>query len=385
MKIVLNRLKPQAEKIIAEEQAGFRARRSTTEQIFNLRILCERYLQHQQNLYHIFVDFKKAFDRVWHAALWATLRAYNINANLINVIQQLYDRASSAVYLNGSVGDWFRTTVGVRQGCLLSPTLFNVFLERIMTEALEDHIGTVSIGGRTITNLRFADDIDGLAGEEQELAKLVERLDTTSAAYGMEISAEKTKLMTNNTDGINADIKVSGEKLETVNSFKYLGSVVSDEGSRPEILSRIAQTTAAMTKLRPVWNDRNITLSSKIRLMRSLVISIFLYACESWTLTAELERRIQATEMRCYRRLLGISYKDHITNAEVWNRVTNAVGPHEDLLTTVKRRKLKWYGHVTRSTGRAKAILQGTVQGKRKRGRQRKRWETTSQSGQVRR
>ena len=353
-------------------QAGFRARCSTTEQIFNLRILCERYLQHQQNLYHIFVDFKKAFDRVWHTALWAILRAYNINTNLINVIQQLYDRASSAVYLNSSIGDWFRMTVGVRQGCLLSPTLFNVFLERIMTEALEDHIGMVSIRGRTITNLYFADDIDGLAGEP-ELTKLVEWLDTTSVAYGMEIIAEKIKLMTNNTNGINADIKVSGKKLETINSFKYLGSVVSDEGSRQEILSRIAQTTAVMTKLRPVWNDRNITLSSKIRLMHSLVISIFLYACELWTLTAELERRIQATKIRCYHRLLGISYyKDHITNAEVWNRVTNAVGPHEDLLTTVKRWKLKWYGHVTRSTGLAKAILQGTVQGKRKRGRQRK-------------
>ena len=69
LKILLNRLKPQAE-IIAEEQAGFRAGRSTTEEIFNLRILCERYLQHQQDLYHVFVDFKKAVDRVWHAALW---------------------------------------------------------------------------------------------------------------------------------------------------------------------------------------------------------------------------------------------------------------------------------------------------------------------------
>ena len=73
LKIMLNRLMPQAEKIIAEEQAGFRARRSTTEQIFNLRILCEKYLQHQQDLYHVFIDFKKAFDRVWHAALWATM------------------------------------------------------------------------------------------------------------------------------------------------------------------------------------------------------------------------------------------------------------------------------------------------------------------------
>ena len=73
LKITPNRLKPQAEKIIAEEQAGFRAGRSTTEQIFNVRILCEKYLQHQQDLYHVFIDFKKAFDRVWHAALWATM------------------------------------------------------------------------------------------------------------------------------------------------------------------------------------------------------------------------------------------------------------------------------------------------------------------------
>ena len=152
-----------------------------------------------------------------------------------------------------------------------------------MTDALEDHEGTVSIGGRTITNFRFADDIDGLAGEEEELANLVERLHKASTAYGMEISAEKTKLMTNNTSGINIEIKVNGQKLETVTSFKYLGSVITDEGSKPEILSRIA---AALTKLKPVWIDKSISLSSKIRLVRFLVTSIFLYACESWTLTA---------------------------------------------------------------------------------------------------
>ena len=85
LKIILTGLKPQAEKIIAEEQAGFRAARSTTEQIFNLRILCEKYLQHQQDLYHVFIDFKKAFDRVWHAAFWATMKKYNISTNLIQV------------------------------------------------------------------------------------------------------------------------------------------------------------------------------------------------------------------------------------------------------------------------------------------------------------
>ena len=106
-----------------------------------------------------------------------------------------------------------KTRVGVRQGCLLSPTLFNILLERITTVASEDSEGTVSIGGRTITNLRFADDIDGLAGEEEELAKLAERLDRASTAYGFEISAEKTKLMSNNASGINTGIKVNGRKL----------------------------------------------------------------------------------------------------------------------------------------------------------------------------
>ena len=119
-------------------------------------------------------------------------------------------------------------------------------------------------GGRTITNLRFADDINGLAGEEEELAKLVERLNKASTAYSMEISAEKTKLKTNNTSVINTKIKVNGQKLETVTSFKYLDSVITDEGSKPEILSRIAQTTAALTRLKPVWVDKSISLSSKI-------------------------------------------------------------------------------------------------------------------------
>ena len=109
--------------------------------------------------------------------------------------------------------------------------------------------------------------------------------------------------------------------------------------------------------------------------MHSLAMTIFLYACETWTVTADIERRIQALEMRCFRKLLGISYRDHITNEEVKARIGNAIGPYEDLLISVKRRKLRWYGHVTRSSGLAKTILQGTVQGGRRRGRQRNRWE----------
>ena len=115
-----------------------------------------------------------------------------------------------------------------------------------MTDAQEDHQGTASIGGKTITNLRFAD----------ELASLVDSLDKT---FGMEIIAEKTKLMTNNANGISIDIRINGKKLHEVDSFKYLGVVVTDQGSKPEVLSRIAQTTAALARLKTIWRDMLIT------------------------------------------------------------------------------------------------------------------------------
>ena len=142
-----------------------------------------------------------------------------------------------------------------------------------------------------------------------------------------------------------------------------------DEGYKPEVLSRIAQTTAAIAKLKVIWNAQNIIINSQVRLMRSLAMSIFLYACETLTITADIEGMIQALEMRCFRKLLGIWYRDHINNEEVKARIGNDIGPYKDLLAAVKRRILKWYWHVTRSSGLAKTILQGTVQGGRRRGR----------------
>ena len=210
-----------------------------------------------------------------------------------------------------------------------------------MSDSLKEHDGKISIGGRNITNLRLPDDIDAPAEEEQELEVLVESLNKTCTRYKMEINAEKNKLMRNSANGIQREIKVKGQKFGTVTSFKYLGAVVSDDCSKPEVLSRIEQATAALTKLKPIGRDNNISLGSKVKLMRSLVISIFLYACESSTLTAELEKRTQAFEMRCYRRLLNISYKDHVTNEEVRRKIQAAIGEYDELLTLVKKRKLR--------------------------------------------
>ena len=145
--------------------------------------------------------------------------------------------------------------------------------------------------------MRFATGIDALAEEGQGLEALVECLDKT---YKMEISSEKTKLMTNSANGIQREVKIKGQNLGTVTSFKYLGAIVSDDGLKPEVLSRIAHATAALTKPKPIWRDNNLFLGSKVKLIHSLDISIFLYAYESWTLMAELEKRTRAFELRCY-------------------------------------------------------------------------------------
>ena len=191
----------------------------------------------------------------------------------------------------------------------------------------------------------------------------------------MEISAEKTKVMTNvYVKDLHTQFKVKDSVLEVVDQFIYLGALVTDSGSKKEILSRMAKAQNSLSKLKIIWKDKNISIKSKIRLLRSLVISIFLYACESWTLDAYLQQRIASFEMRCYRQLLGIDYRDHVSNVCVRKIVTSEIGKHQELLEIVKTRKLKWFGHTTRGDGLSKMCLQGTVSGGRGRGRPRKKW-----------
>ena len=128
-----------------------------------------------------------------------------------------------------------------------------------------------------------------------------------------------------------------------------------------------------MARLDRLWKS-NINFPVKIKLYKSLVVSILLYGCETWTLLAETEKKIQAFETKSLRKLLRISYREHKTNTFVRNRVENLVGPQEPLLATVKRRKLAWFGHITRHESLSKTIMQGTVEGGRRRGRQRKSW-----------
>ena len=165
----LIQLKTKAEELLADAQASFKPDRGTLEQIFNSRVIIEKRLQHQRDLLHNVIDFRKAFDRVWNADLWQVLRNFNIEDGLVQAITALYENSSSAVLSNRQLWEFFKKTVGVPQGCLLSPILFNSFLEKTMQETLHNHRTSIAIGGRPICNLRFADDIDLMGASNGEL------------------------------------------------------------------------------------------------------------------------------------------------------------------------------------------------------------------------
>ena len=166
--IIQKRVSLRIEEVLSESQAVFRKGRSTVQQITPLRILNEKAREIGSIIFHNFIDFKKAFDRVWHKALWHTMGKYIIGEGITTLIQSLYGDANSKVRIDDNLNDCFKTTVGVRQGCLLSPTLLNLFLERIMEETLDGHNGGVRCGGTTVTDLRFADDIDMVGKDEED-------------------------------------------------------------------------------------------------------------------------------------------------------------------------------------------------------------------------
>jgi hypothetical protein len=375
LKIILERLKKRMEEVLAEEQAGFRKGRNTIEQIFVLRLLSEKAIEHNRKIYHAFIDFQKAFDSVWQGALWAIMEFYGFPKKIIAIVQTLYSKAETAVRVNGELTEWFKMGIGVRQGCLLSPVLFNIFLEYIMAKVLEGTEAGISIAGRLLNNLRFADDIDLLTATEDQLQELVTKLQEVASEMGMDVNKGKTKVMMTSKENKEMNIRMNNQELEQVHSFKYLGSIMTDDAKcEADVKRRLGLAAAAATKLEKILKSQETSMATKLRLIRTLVFTIAAYGSETWTLTSCLEKRIEAFDMRLYRKILRISYMDRVSNAEVLNRME--IKADERLLEQIKIRKLTYFGHVCRQEGERlpRMVLEGTLEGKRSKGRPRLKW-----------
>ena len=381
LEIIRRRMKPYVESILAEEQAGFRPGRSTVEQVFALKLLIQHRIEKKDGkVFAVFIDYKKAFDRVWHDGLFSVLQHYGVPQKLINIIRDLYNKAKSCIRLNNNFTEWFETTIGVRQGCLLSPDLFNLFLENILAEAFEDckNLG-INVDGCRLKDLRFADDIALIADSEDDLQTLIQQVHAVSKKYGMEISIPKTKAMIfSRDDQLQVNIKLDGTSLEQVNRFKYLGvTLTPSNDSTSEIQSRLMLASTALGKLQKVWTDKDISLTTKLRLVNALVYPVLLYGSEIWTIKANDLKKLVAFEMRCFRKILNISWKDKIRNEEVLSRISSCAFKSKRILARITESQLTWFGHVCRMNNirHPKRILLETVPGTNRQGRPRKRWE----------
>jgi len=183
--------------------------------------------EHQQPLYMCFVDFKKAFDSISHDKLGIAMMDMGYPLRLIALLAKLYRKQLAKVKIAGTLSECLSVKKGVRQGCVLSPYLFNILAEMVMRETLDGFQGGLQIGQRMITNLHYADDIILLATSEAEVQELVDRLDRVSRIYSLLI-IDKTKVIAS--DGIACRILIQNEQLAQVNTFPYLGSLITEDG-----------------------------------------------------------------------------------------------------------------------------------------------------------
>lgn len=369
--IINERLKTFLLPQISDEQRGFIPGKGTREQLLNARQIIEKAREHNLKLYLCFVDYTKAFDSVNWSLLWRVMGEMGVPKHLIFLIKRLYQHNNAKVRTGQTVSRAFKVGAGVRQGCILSPLLYNIYSEYIMRKVLDDWEGGISIGGRKISNLRYADDTLIIAADEEQLINIMNKLESYSREYGLKINKTKTKVMIIDRSNDTSHIKNVGG-YEVVDKFVYLGSLITkDGGCSEEIKRRLAMARSATTKLTKIWRDQTITKTVKVMLANSLIFPIAVYAAETWTLKKTDRKRIEAFELWVYRRILRVSWVEHRTNASVLQELKIK----KRLLNQINKAYLSYFGHIARRTGEMEnLVVEGKVEGKRPRGRSPKRW-----------
>ena len=368
LRVLLKRVRAKISPQISDEQFGFVAGKGTSNALFSLRMITERALEVQKDVFACFVDYEKAFDKVKHEDLFNMLKTLDLDGKDLRLLRNLYwnQKASVRVASEESMRQVIKR--GVRQGCVLSPDLFNLYSEVIMRDLTE--LEGIKFGGRNLNNIRYADDTVLIADSEGKLQRLIQALVQSSGERGLKMNTSKTKVMviSKGDEVVRTNITVNGEVLEQVSRYKYLGSVVTRDGRCvDEIKARIAIAKTAFNKVKPLVTNRAISVSLRKRFIKSYVWSTLLYGCEAWNVNKEMERKIEAMEMWLYRRMLRIPWTDRVTNEAVLHRA----GADREMMRMMRQRQLRFLGHVMRRRQLESVCVMGKVEGRRGRGRPR--------------
>ncbi|CAG9834829.1 unnamed protein product [Diabrotica balteata] len=269
----------------------------------------------------------------------------------------------------------FNIKRGVRQGCVLSPLLFNIYSKEIFARALEQSREGVKINGRVLNNVRYADDTVLIAESAQDLETLLDRVRSIGEQYGLSINVKKTKTMIVSKTSIHPPmaLNVNGNIIENVEKFRYLGCwITKDIDPDIEIKSRIEQARNVFLKMKQMFTSQTLNLKIRYRMRKCYVYSTLLYEMEAWTFKINSLRRLESFEMWLFRSMLKVPWTAHMSNEQVLHKM----GTDRELLKIMKTRKTLYLGHIYRNEKYQllQLLIEGKVEGKRGPGRRQASW-----------
>ncbi|KAK3567338.1 hypothetical protein QTP86_019605, partial [Hemibagrus guttatus] len=319
---------------ICEQQYGFMPRKSTTDAIFALRILMEKYRDGQKELHCVFVDLEKAYDRVPREELWYCMRKSGVAEKYVRVVQDMYERNRTVVRCAVGQTEEFNVEVGLHQGSALSPFLFAIVMDQLSEEVRQESPWT----------MMFADDIVICSESREQVEENLERWRFALERRGMKVSRSKTEYMCVNEREGSGTVRLQGEEVKKVQEFKYLGSTVqSNGGCGKEVKKRVQAGWNGWRKVSGVLCDRKISARIKGKVYRTVVRPAMLYGLETVSLRKRQESELEVAELKMLRFSLGVTRLDRIRNEYI--RGTAHVGRLGD---KVREARLRWFGHVQR-------------------------------------
>jgi Reverse transcriptase (RNA-dependent DNA polymerase) len=377
-RILENRLRKYTEPTLDESQSAFRKGRGVQDHIFTMKQVIEKIRLSRSKAYFAFVDLEKAFDKVQRGIVWNSLEKRGIDSKLLRAIKSIYKSNTNYVIHRNRRSEGFATHEGLRQGGVLSPLLFNVFIDEILTACKpylhKLHIGYKNLEPIGITQCLFADDLVITASTEQDLQNNINTWNQMLQKHGMKINIQKTKvMMTSQEESETMNIIINNERIEQVDQFKYLGVVLERDGNQTiDINERISRTV----KLYHGMNQRfirkkEISTKTKMIVYKTIYRPILTYGSETWVLTPNMKSKIQAVEMKYLRGVKGISRRDRIRNMDIREELQI-----EPIHEYIQKKQLNWWGHVQRMSGKipTKKIWETRIRTRRGPGRPRATW-----------
>lgn len=368
-KIITRRLTQILDENQPPEQAGFRSGFSTADHLQALNQIIEKMEEFNLPLYIAFVDYKKAFDFLEHASVFQALVNQGVETKYVRLLKTIYSQSTAKVKTE-KVGQTFTLGRGVKQGDPISPKLFTCVLEEIFRKLQWSSKCGITVNGRRLTNLRFADDVVLFATSHKQLQQMLRELNEISKSTGLEMNFSKTQLMTNKAP---IPIKLEGTELNYVDEYIYLGQLVSlTSRMEKEIKRRVTQAWKAFWALKFILQNKSLNRNLRLQALTTCIFPVLLYGCQTWALTARQKNTLAVCQRGMERKILGISLKDRINNKRL-QEITSS----KNIVHEAARIKWRWGGHVVRLQGNRWAQITTTwdpYQGKRRPGRPRVRW-----------